>query len=273
MVLQPQLARLLLAWRNLHCMIAHLTVVRQSCMPLKSPGGLKELCFSGEPPKLGDCSFGRSAALLMMDSSVRVLRFGSISDADMREFFETMASQPCRARIEYLSFPHDYRVDEVWDAVVECIPYFLYLKKLGIRYFPSSHAALILDSMRQNGSWVSLPDEWKYGVPFNSYDLTRLRVYRKRNKYLPTVLGIPLSANRDEGRRLSSLPSLFTVAGQTGQMCANFILIGLLSCTCSIGPDRSQLFHPASSIAEEQPNERNCSRFGAVLKAIFCGWQ
>jgi hypothetical protein len=207
------------------------------CMPLQSPGGLRELRFSGRQPKLGDGSFGRSVALLMMDSSVRALGFGSTSETDMQDFLETVARQPFRVRIEHLRFPFKRRGYAVWHTVVECIPCLLYVKQLDIGPVPNWSAALLLDSMRQNGSWLSLYHEWNYR-PFNSYDLARLHAYRKRNKCLPIFLETPCRASRKEDRRLSLLPTLFTVAGHTGKLCAKFILSGLFSSGCSIGPDK-----------------------------------
>jgi hypothetical protein len=46
-------------------------------------------------------------------------------------------------------------VMEVWDGSIDCIPQFLYLVELHTLMFPTS-AAMLLESIRENGSWLSI---------------------------------------------------------------------------------------------------------------------
>jgi hypothetical protein len=169
---------------------------------------------------------------MIVDSSVRVLRFESITARDAKDFIDAVARDSWKMRIEKLHLGGYLLVDAVWDGIIDCIPQFLYLVELSTGTPPKS-AALLLESIRENGSLVSIP-KWQYASAFNSCDVTRLSAYGKRNEFLPKLLGrTHLCTSSDEDERLSLFPSLFSVAKQTGRMGPNFLLLGLLTCTCS----------------------------------------
>jgi hypothetical protein len=149
-----------------------------------------------------------------------------MSAGEAEEFFDALARHAKGVKLASLSisWPSIHGV-AVWHALVTCLPFLVHLKELQTGTVPNEFAALLLDSLRQNGSLHTMTN-WKYSYAFNSFDLTRLCAYGHRNESLPNLLG-PFLGDK--------FPSVCAAARHQSHMGVNFAFMGVLHCNNCVG--------------------------------------
>jgi hypothetical protein len=201
---------------------------------MQSTKTIRELYFGRDVFQYS--SLGKVMGVLLMDSSLRTLRFGPATEFDPGEFSARMEDCVVHIPLEGLHV-FDWGQGDP-EELFQWIPALPCLQELSI---PPLHCeencSVLLDFVRQSWSLtlVDVGHENHVHEAFDKLDLCRLQAYCQRNLFFKTLLSKCTTNSSRPPVDKFLLPSLFAVAKQAPRIRLNELLAALLISRLGLG--------------------------------------